>query len=250
MMNLKALNLKWVLAFAGAVAVAAAATLLVLTVMDGGNGKATAEGEPSPPAQVAQTATPTSDATSEATATAPSSTPIPTTQAGEGQGERCSAGWVLYDYPAAGYSVCIPEDWVLIDYSLERAEGTYVSIFDPDLAPWAGKGLGGTVPGGVKMGIRMKPAAEPYDRSTLEKPAECPTHVLEQISGRQVDVCIAKATDPQLPADRFAPGEEKSVGWVFPSVNGATLVVGAVFDSPVSAEDEATVAKIVESIRQ
>ena len=164
--------------------------------------------------------------------------------------ERCLAGWLLYDYPNAGYSVCIPPDWVVIDNSGKGAEGTHISIFDPDLAPWAGQPKGGTVPGGVKMGIRVKPPSESNDRSNLDNPSQCPTHLREEISGRQIDVCIAKATDPQLPADRFLPGEEKSVIWVFPSVSGATLGVGAGFDSPVSAEDEAAVAQIVKSIEQ
>ena len=173
-----------------------------------------------------------------------------TPRAGEGLAERCPAGWLLHDYPDAGYSVCIPPDWVVIANSGKGVEGMHINIFDPDNAPWAGKPVGGIVPGSVKMVIRVMPPSEPYNRSTLDNPSECPTHALEQISGRQVDVCIAKATDAQLPPDRFLPGEEKSTIWVFPSVNGATLAVGAGFDSPVSAEDEATVAEIVGSIEQ
>ncbi|OGO07556.1 MAG: hypothetical protein A2Y61_04235 [Chloroflexi bacterium RBG_13_60_13] len=249
-MNLKALDLKWALAFAGAVAVAIAATLLTLALVDNGREQATAQGGPTPTPTVAETALPTVDVTS----APPSATETPMTtatpRAGEGLAERCPAGWVLHDYPNAGYSVCIPPDWVIIDYSGKEAEGNDINIFDPDLAPWAGKPTGGTVPGGVKMGIRVKPASEPYDRSTFDDPTKCSTHIRQEISARQVDVCTAKATDPRMPEDRFAPGEEKSVGWVFPSVNGATLVAGALFDSPVSAEDEATIAEIVGSIEQ
>ena len=245
-MKLKSLNLKWTLAFAGAVAVAVAATLVTLAIVNNGREQATAQEGPTPTQEVGQTALPT---------TAPSATEMPTTtatpQAGEGLAERCPAGWVLYDYANAGYSVCIPPDWVVIDNSGKGAEGTKISIFDPDLAPFAGQPKGGTVPGGVKMGIRVAPPSEPYDRSHLNDPTNCSTHTVDEISGKQVNVCGTYATDPQLlPRDRFAPGEEKGIGWVFPSINGATLIAGALFDSPVSAEDDAAVAEIVGSIEQ
>jgi hypothetical protein len=181
--------------------------------------------------------------------TTPSAAATP--QISGGLAARCPVGWFLHEYPDAGYSVCIPPGWAVIDYGENGAEGTHISIFDPDLAPFAGQPKGGTVPGGVKMGIRVAPPSEPYDRSTFDDPTACSRHTVEEISGKQVDVCTTYATDPQLlPRDRFAPGEEKGMGWVFPSINGATLIAGAGFDSPVSAEDDAAVAQIVESIRQ
>ena len=117
---------------------------------------------------------------------------------------------------------------------------------------FAGQPRGGTVPGSVKMGIRVAPPSEPYNRSNLDDPTNCSTHTVEEISGKQVDVCTAYAADSQLlPRDRFLPGEEKSITWLFPAAaNGSNLGVGAGFDSPVSAEDDATVAEIVRSIRQ
>jgi len=247
-MNLRGLDIKWALAFVGTIALAVTTTLLTLALVDSGRDQATAEEGPTPTEQAVQSTAPTDDAT---TTPPPIPTATTTPQAAEPKPDRCSPGWVLYDYPDAGYSVCIPPDWVVIDNSGKGAEGLYINIFDPDLAPFAGQPRGGTVPGSVKMGIRVAPPSEPYDRSHLDDPTNCSTHTVEEISGKQVDVCPTYATDPQLlPRDRFAPGEDKGIGWVFPPINGATLIAGALFDSPVSAEDDSAAAEIVGSIRQ
>ena len=233
-------NLKWAGGLVGAVVVGIAATLITLTVLNDGKERATAQEEPAATETAVQTAT----ATVQVTGT-PTSSPNP-----EPAVERCPADWALYGYPDAGYSACIPPGWVVIDNSGKEPEGTNISIFDPDLAPFAGKPAGGSVPGGVKMGIRVASASSPDSRSNFDNPSQCPTRATEQISGRQVDVCSAKATDPGLPTGRFLPGEEKGVIWAFPPVNGRALIAGAGFDSPVSAADDAAVVAIVQSIRQ
>jgi hypothetical protein len=158
-MNLKALNLKWALAFAGAAAVGAAGVVLVLTLMGGSDQQATAQ--PADP-----TATPLATLPSETVeATVPpgpgegTDTPItpgpkptlpsypvvvPALPKGLVTGEKrpCPEGWRRISDDEANYSFCLPPGWGMVDHETGQARADAVmhwesaAILSPEAFPY------------------------------------------------------------------------------------------------------------------
>jgi hypothetical protein len=141
-MNLKALNLKWALAFAAAAVVGAMGVVLVLALMRGGDEQATA-----------QPATPTTPPV----ATEAGGTPVPTwppspryvaeipsvpTGFTVAEKRSCPDGWQRVSDDVLNYSLCIPPDWGILDYETgERSKeltvhGHGFKILSPEGFPY------------------------------------------------------------------------------------------------------------------
>jgi hypothetical protein len=135
-MNLKALNLKWTLAFAGAAAVGVVGVVLVLTLMRGGDDHAAAQPDSTTATPLATLPAGTAEATAPPRGTVPpgateaAGTPvaarspypyypreIPTLAPGLTlTGKRpCPEGWQRVSNDALNYSICIPPDWGVLN---------------------------------------------------------------------------------------------------------------------------------------
>ena len=164
-MNLKSLNLKWTLAFAGAVVVGAVGVVLVLTLTRGSDDHATAQSDSATATPLATLPSETVEATvppgpAEGTATPITPGPykpelpsypvvIPTLPPGLTlNGKRpCPDGWGRISDDMANYSICVPPGWGMPDPNtgqpVSEAVLHYdsVLIFSPEAFPYpVGKG--------------------------------------------------------------------------------------------------------------
>lgn len=147
-MNLKALNLKWALAFAGAAVVGVVGVVLVLTLMGNGDKQATAQPTDPTAAPLATLPAVTPEATVLAGPTIPpvESYPVvvPTLPKGFVTGEKrpCPEGWQRISDDKANYSFCLPPGWAILDPdSSEPSTRTTVhfesaAILSPEAFPY------------------------------------------------------------------------------------------------------------------
>jgi hypothetical protein len=129
-MNLKSLNLKWALAFAGAAVVGVVGVVLVLTLMRGGDDHAAAQPDSAtatplatlPPGTVETTVPP---GATEAAATPGLTRPVPTVYPIHvptlppsltlTEKRPCPDKWQRISDVVLNYSICIPPDWGILD---------------------------------------------------------------------------------------------------------------------------------------
>jgi hypothetical protein len=150
-MNPRTWNLKWALAFAGAVVVGVLGVVLVLTLMRGGDDQATAQSDSAtatplatlPPETVEATVAPTTPGSYKPPSTSyPIVVPTPPKGFTLGAKRPCPEGWGQISDDMAVYSICIPPGWGMpvpdSDAPVASAVLHYGNpeIYSPEAFPW------------------------------------------------------------------------------------------------------------------
>lgn len=224
-MSLKTLNLKWTLAFAGAVVVGAAGVVLVLALVGGGgDDQAVAQPDiptaiplatlaPTPTQQVGATVTPVT--TGPAVTTYPVRVPTVPPDFTPPEKRPCPEGWRRLSDDEANYSFCLPPGWAILNpNSSEPSTRTTLHFEGPDVLspeafpyPYAGslgEGVRDLMRDSEKNIIWMHLF---YIRGDNEQPMSCDAKASGTLGGLPSAACENRFDIP-LGTDRAMPDPE------------------------------------------